>query len=120
MPAVLSMPRRRLRSKTWLGFEIVDVDPSDCGTPAQGPTAKLCYITAEQLEQEDGTSSRKVYLVTFPALSRAGDGDTLTSGLVCPSTWQHGHIARVLLHTTIVRTNKVNTTTLRIQGSKLS
>ena len=65
MPAVLSMPRRRLRSKTWLGFEIVDVDPSDCGTPAQGPTAKLCYITEEQLEQEDGTSSRKVYQVTF-------------------------------------------------------
>ena len=96
MPAVLSVPRRRLRRKVWLGFEIMDADPSDWGTPVQGPIAN--YVTEEELEQENSSAAREVYLVTLPAISRAGDGGALTSGLVCPSTWRHDDIARVLLH----------------------
>ena len=54
MPAVLSVPSRRLRRKVWLGFEIVDADPSDPGTPGQALTTN--YVTEEELEQEDGRS----------------------------------------------------------------
>lgn len=97
MPAVLSVPRNRLRKKVWLGFEIVDEEPSKAA-PGDKQEPIVSFLLEEDLEHEDVNASRRVYLVTFPALSRAGDGGGLSKGLVCPSTWKHEDIARVIIH----------------------
>jgi hypothetical protein len=93
MPAVLSVPQRRLRRKTWLGFHIV-ADELEEVIPEPPPL--LCYLEEEGLEQEDCSRTKQVYLVTFPALRRAL-GQSNARGFVCPSTWSHEDLARVVL-----------------------
>jgi hypothetical protein len=99
MSAILSVPRRRLKRKVWLGFEIVAADPSEDAAaqrPSTGSWAE--FLVEDDLGEEDGRNSREVYLVTLPALSHANGLGASSSGLVCPSTWKHEDIARVMVH----------------------
>ncbi|CAE8608119.1 unnamed protein product [Polarella glacialis] len=100
MPAVLSVPSRRLRRKTWLGFEVVD-SPSPClPAPAAQSWRSAAvslpdFLILEDLEPEDGNCRKAVYLVTLPALRWALKGNS-ECGHVCPSGWAHEDIARVI------------------------
>ena len=106
MPAVLSKPRRRLREKTWLGFELVPEEPewhkriclladrvTDENVASQ---PQQSFLKEESLDPERSGSSKQVYLVTLPALRRLDDSD-VKPGLRCPSTWDHATVARVFL-----------------------
>ena len=105
MPAVLSRPLRRLRDKTWLGFELLDEEPAwhkricfRLETDADEPLVPVqqSYLQEESLQPECSQASKQVYLVTLPALRRLSDVDS-KPGLQCPSTWDHETVARVLL-----------------------
>ena len=91
MPFELCVPDRRVRRKTWLGFEFVP-DGSDPALPLPPPLP----VTQDEhsLPEEVATSVKRVYLVTLPALQRQS-GDSRS--LVCPSTWKHQDVAAVLV-----------------------
>ena len=98
MPCVLSVPWRRLRRKTWLGFEVVDAEPAHVGNVVTVPCAPdvLCYLMEEGLDPECLSSNKSVYLITLPALKRL-HGAHVRPGLQCPSEWQHADIARMIV-----------------------
>ena len=97
MPFELTVPTRRLRRKTWLGFEEVPA-PSPCleglGQQQDGSAQPhdAASLADEDLREAPG-SVKSVYLVTLPAL-RSG---CAPRGYVCPSTWSHDDILRVFL-----------------------
>ncbi|CAE8655280.1 unnamed protein product [Polarella glacialis] len=97
MPAVLSVPSRRLRRKTWLGFEVVgDEEPAPAAQSWRSAAVSLPdFLVLEDLEPEDGNCRKAVYLVTLPALRWALKGNS-ECGHVCPSGWAHEDIARVI------------------------
>jgi hypothetical protein len=88
MPVVLSKPTRRLRRKTWIGFEVVDVDPDESHAPSD-------YKAEEDMEAENSFSRKAVYLITLAALRRLS-ADEARPGLSCPSEWSHADVARVI------------------------
>lgn len=98
MPCVLSVPGRRLRRKTWLGFVVVDVEPAGSHDGIFVPCAPdiISYVTEEGLDPECLSSNKSVYLITLPALKRVQGAQALP-GLQCPSNWQHADVARVIL-----------------------
>lgn len=91
MPFELCVPDRRVRRKTWLGFEFVP-DGSDPALPLPPPLPVA--QDEHSLPEEVATSVKRVYLVTLPALQRQS-GDSRS--LVCPSTWKHQDVAAVLV-----------------------
>ena len=91
MPCELSLPTRRLRRKTWLGFEVVDAEEPVRRGPF--PEHDLCGLSEEDLCGEVVGTIKSVYLVTIPALKNASGA----RGYVCPSTWSHDDIVRVFL-----------------------
>jgi hypothetical protein len=97
MPAVLSVPSRRLRRKTWLGFEVVgEEEPAPAAQSWRPAAASLpSFLLLEGLEPEDSNCRKSVYLVTLPALRWALKGNA-ECGHVCPSGWAHEDIARVI------------------------
>lgn len=88
MTCELALPGRRLRRKTWLGFEVVEAAP-------QGPFPHHCCdaLSADDLRPESAGSIKAVYLVTLPALKVLGRD----RGYVCPSGWSHDDVLRVFL-----------------------
>ena len=83
MPAVLSLPARRLRQKTSPGSFV-----------ARGEQGCVVWTTEEDLEPEQGGSVKSVYLITLPALTREA---VEARGRTCPSKWSHEDVARVVL-----------------------
>lgn len=100
----LNQPCQRLRSKRWLGFDLVAAEPEwhkkVCLAPVgeQTPTLPPPSFLAEELLEREPTAAnaRQVYLVTLPALRRLDVADR-KPGLLCPSEWSHENVARVLL-----------------------
>ena len=90
MSCELNLPTRRLRRKTWLGFEVVEPEalPVESGPL---PHHDLRCLTMDDLREEAAGSIKSVYLVTLPAL-RSMSG---TRGYVCPSSWSHADVLRV-------------------------
>ena len=100
----LNPPLKRVRSKSWLGFDQVAVEPDwrkkVCLLPLEEAAVTLPqpapYLAEELLEREPTSPSRQVYLVTLPALRRLDEADE-KPGLRCPSEWEHENVARVLM-----------------------
>lgn len=95
MPFMLSRPWRRLRRKTWCGFEVVEVDPDE--VEGAGLQVALCYTVEEELDIESNTAKKSVYLVTLPALKRVPTSEACPA-LKCPSSLSHEDIAGVIHH----------------------
>ena len=89
MSCELTLPTRRLRRKTWLGFHVV-AETEEAGPLPQHDTS--AFVDADFAEEVTG-SVKSVYLVTLPAL-RSG---VASRGHVCPSTWSHDEVLRVFL-----------------------
>lgn len=97
MPAMLSVPTRRLRRKTWIGFHIIEEEePTEPRHAGQITTTWQGFLCVEALEAEPKTAKKSVYLVTLPALRWISEGGS-SRGLLCPSQWKHEDVARVIL-----------------------
>ena len=97
MACELSLPTRRLRRKTWLGFEVVPSAQPLQAAPVvqQGPFQHhdLSSFHHDVLQGEVRDGHKSVYLVTIPALKP----EAAVRGYVCPSTWSHDEMLRVFL-----------------------
>ena len=107
LTAALRRPLKRVRSKSWLGFDLVDAEPDwhkkvclaaheESLAASTALVPPVSFLAEELLEQEPTSASRQVYLVTLPALRRLHEADR-KPGLRCPSEWEHESVARIFV-----------------------